>query len=94
VKLEPHYILRKPLLTEKSTASMEDLNVYAFEVDRRASKDDIKEAVESAFGVKVLKVTTQVRKGGSRRFKYGKVADNSWKRAVVRVAEGDTIELF
>jgi len=39
-------------------------------------------------------VTTQVRKGGSRRFKYGKVADNSWKRAVVRVAEGDTIELF
>ena len=94
MKLEPHYILRKPLLTEKSTASMEDLNVYAFEVDRRASKDDIKEAVESAFGVKVLKVTTQVRKGGSRRFKYGKVADNSWKRAVVRVAEGDTIELF
>lgn len=94
MKLEPHYILRKPLLTEKSTASMEELNVYAFEVDRRASKDDIKEAVESAFGVKVLKVTTQVRKGGSRRFKYGKVADNSWKRAVVRVAEGDTIELF
>ncbi|MCA9304162.1 MAG: 50S ribosomal protein L23 [Phycisphaerales bacterium] len=94
MNLEPHYILRKPLLTEKSTASMEELNVYAFEVDRRASKDDIKEAVESAFGVKVLKVTTQVRKGGSRRFRYGKVAENSWKRAVVRVAEGDTIELF
>lgn len=91
---EAHYILRKPLLTEKSTASMEDLNVYAFEVDRRATKDDIKAAVESAFGVKVLKVTTQVRKGGSRRFRYGKVAENSWKRAVVRIAEGDTIELF
>jgi large subunit ribosomal protein L23 len=92
--LEAHYILRKPLLTEKSTSLMEDLNVYAFEVDRRASKDDIKAAVEEAFGVKVLKVTTQVRKGGSRRFKYGKVAENSWKRAMVRVAEGDTIELF
>ncbi len=89
-----HYILRKPLLTEKSTALMEDFNVYAFEVDRRASKDDIKGAVEKAFGVKVLKVTTQVRKGGARRFKYGKVAENSWKRAMVRVAEGDTIELF
>lgn len=92
--LEAHYILRKPLLTEKSTALMEDQNVYAFEVDRRASKDDIKAAVENAFGVKVLKVTTQVRKGGSRRFRYGKVAENSWKRAMVRVAEGDTIELF
>jgi large subunit ribosomal protein L23 len=92
--MEAHYILRKPLLTEKSTASMEDLNVYAFEVDRRATKDDIKAAVESAFNVKVLKVTTQVRKGGSRRFRYGKVAENSWKRAVVRIAEGDTIELF
>ncbi len=92
--LEAHYILRKPLLTEKSTSLMEDLNVYAFEVDRRASKDDIKAAVEEAFGVKVLKVTTQIRKGGSRRFRYGKVADNSWKRAMVRVAEGDTIELF
>ncbi len=92
--LEAHYILRKPLLTEKSTSLMEDLNVYAFEVGRRASKDDIKAAVESAFGVKVLKVTTQVRKGGSRRFRYGKVAENSWKRAMVRVAEGDTIELF
>lgn len=92
--LEAHYILRKPLLTEKSTSLMEDLNVYAFEVDRRASKDDIKAAVEEAFGVKVLKVTTQVRKGGARRFKYGKVAENSWKRAMVRVAEGDTIELF
>ena len=89
-----HYILRKPLLTEKSTALMEELNVYAFEVDRRASKDDIKGAVEKSFGVKVLKVTTQVRKGGSRRFKYGSVAENSWKRAMVRIAEGDTIELF
>jgi len=92
--LEPHYILRKPLLTEKSTAQMEESNVYTFEVDRGASKDDIKSAVERAYGVKVLKVTTQVRKGGSRRYKYGRVAENSWKRAVVKVAEGQSIELF
>ena len=92
--LEPHYILRKPLLTEKSTAQMEAENVYTFEVDRRATKDEIKSAVESAFGVKVEKVTTQVRKGGSRRFRYGMVAENSWKRAAVKVAEGQSIELF
>jgi large subunit ribosomal protein L23 len=91
---QPHYTLRKPLLTEKVTQAMEDANVYAFEVDRRASKDDIKAAVESAYKVKVVKVNTQVRKGGSRRFRYGKVADSSWKRALVRVAEGDAIELF
>lgn len=92
--LQPHYTLRKPLLTEKVTQAMEDANVYAFEVDRRATKDDIKAAVESAYNVKVVKVNTQVRKGGSRRFRYGKVADSSWKRALVRVAEGDAIELF
>lgn len=92
--LEPHYILRKPLLTEKSTAQMDSDNVYTFEVDRRATKDDVKSAVEQAFGVKVEKVTTQVRKGGSRRFRYGTVAENSWKRAIVKVAEGQSIELF
>lgn len=91
---QPHYILRKPLLTEKSTAEMEAANVYTFEVDRRATKDEIKAAIESAYGVKVEKVNTQVRKGGSRRFRYGKVAENSWKRAAVKVVEGQSIELF
>lgn len=94
MNLEPVYILRKPLLTEKSTQQMEENNVYTFEVDRRASKDVIKAAVEKAYGVTVVKVTTQVRKGGSRRFKYGTVAANSWKRAAIKVAEGQSIELF
>jgi large subunit ribosomal protein L23 len=92
--LEAHYILRRPLLTEKVTGAMEDANVYAFEVDRRASKDEIKAAIEKAYNVKVVKVNTQVRKGGSRRFRYGNVAESSWKRAIVRVAEGQSIELF
>lgn len=92
--LEPHYILRKPLLTEKSTQAMEDVNVYAFEVDRRASKTDIKAAVEKAFGVTVVKVNTQNRKGGSRRLRYGTVKAGEWKRAMVRIADGQTIELF
>lgn len=90
----PHYILRRPLLTEKSTKAMEEANVYAFEVDRRASKIDIKSAVEELFGVKVLKVNTATRKGGSRRFRYGTVEAGETKRAMVRVAEGQTIELF
>ena len=94
MNIEPLYVLRKPLLTEKSTQQMEANNVYTFEVDRRASKDVIKAAIEKAYGVKVVKVTTQVRKGGSRRFKYGTVAEHSWKRAAVKVAEGQSIELF
>lgn len=92
--LEPHYILRRPLLTEKSTQAMEDANVYTFEVDRRASKVDIKAAVEKAFGVTVEKVNTQNRKGGSRRFRYGTVEAGEWKRATVRIAEGQKIDLF
>lgn len=92
--IQPHYILRKPLLSEKSTQAMEAANVYTFEVDRHASKNDIKAAVESAFGVTVVKVNTQNRKGGSRRFRYGTVNAGEWKRATVRVAEGQTIELF
>jgi large subunit ribosomal protein L23 len=92
--LEPHYILRRPLLTEKSTQAMEDVNVYTFEVDRRASKTDIKAAVEKAFGVTVEKVNTQNRKGGSRRFRYGTVEAGEWKRATVRIKEGQKIDLF
>ncbi|RMH24312.1 MAG: 50S ribosomal protein L23 [Planctomycetota bacterium] len=92
--LEPHYILRRPLLTEKSTQAMESANMYTFEVDRRASKRDIKAAVEKAFGVTVEKVNTQNRKGGSRRFRYGTVEAGEWKRATVRIAEGQKIDLF
>ncbi len=92
--MEPHYILRKPLLTEKSTQAMEGANVYAFEVDRRATKTDIKNAIEAAFGVTVVKINTQNRKGGSRRLRYGTVKAGEWKRASVRIKDGQTIELF
>ena len=88
------YVIKKPVLTEKSTEAMNDANVYTFEVDRRASKTDIKDAVERAYGVKVEKVTTQTRKGGARRMRKGWIADKITKKATVRVREGDVIELF
>lgn len=92
--MDPIYILRKPIVTEKSTEAMNHANVYTFEVDRRASKTDIKAAVEKAYGVKVLKVTTSTRKGGARRMRKGWIADKVTKKATVRVREGDVIELF
>lgn len=91
--MQPHYIVRKPLLTEKSTLGMEE-GQYVFEVDRRASKTSIKEAVEKAYGVDVVSVNTQVRKGKTRRTRFGYATEAKTKKATVRVKEGQVIELF
>ncbi|GAB4384577.1 MAG: hypothetical protein Kow0022_07530 [Phycisphaerales bacterium] len=87
------YVIRKPLLTEKSTAEME-VGRYSFEVDRRASKTEIKEAVEALYGVKVVGVQTLTRKQRERRTRFGYVKPAPTKKAVVRLREGDVIELF
>lgn len=91
--MQPHYIIRRPLLTEKSTLGMEE-GQYVFEVDRRASKTDIKKAVERAYDVNVVSVNTQVRKGKTRRTRFGYSTEGKTKKATVRVREGQTIELF
>ena len=88
-------ILRKPIVSEKSYVLIEQ-NVYTFEVLPDATKPQIREAVEQIFGVRVTKVNTLNRKGKRKRnrknFSYGKRSDQ--KRALVTVAEGDSIELF
>jgi len=94
MKLDPIYIVRKPVLTEKSTEAMNEHGRYTFEVDRRATKTDIRDAVESIYGVKVDRVQTKLRKGKLRRLRYGYVHEKSKKQAVVRLAEGQSIELF
>ena len=71
-----------------------DNNQYGFHVDRRATKTDVKKAIEALYGVKVVGVTTQVRRERDRTYKYGKIEGAEWKRALVRVAEGQKIELF
>lgn len=92
--MDPIYTIKKPILTEKSTDAMNDLNQYTFLVDRRASKDDVKAAIEKLYNVKVDRVTTQVRKGKLRRMRYGWVHEKVSKKATVRLQEGDRIELF
>jgi len=92
--MEPTTVIRKPLLTEKATFAMNEHARYTFEVDRRATKADIKQAVEKLYGVKVRSVSTQNRKGGARRLRYGWVVPAPVKRATVRLREGQTIELF
>ncbi|VAX41285.1 LSU ribosomal protein L23p (L23Ae) [hydrothermal vent metagenome] len=92
--MDATYIIKKPMLTEKSTEAMNEQGRFTFLVDRRASKDQIKDAVESIYGVKVVGVNTQVRKGKERRLKYGWVTETKTKKAIVRLAEGQTIDLF
>ena len=90
----PTNVIKRPILTEKSTFSMNERGQYAFVVDVHARKDDIKRAVEELYKVKVVGVNTQVRKGKQRRLRYGLVTESTTKKATVRLAEGQTIELF
>ena len=88
------YVIKKPMLTEKTTLGMNELNTYTFEVDRTASKDQIKAAIETLYGVKVSEVRTQVRKGKLRRLKFGYSQEQGTKKACVRIAEGQRIEMI
>lgn len=86
-------VVREPVITEKATRGM-DQNQYTFTVDPRAAKPDIKAAVEQMFDVKVIGVSTMNPPRRKRR--VGRFAGEraQVKKAVVRLAEGDTIQLF
>jgi large subunit ribosomal protein L23 len=92
--MEPTTVIRKPLITEKSTFASTEGNRYSFQVDPRASKPQIKRAVEALYGVRVVDVTVQNRPGKVRRFRYGYIRTPTTKRAMVKVHAEDRIELF
>ena len=81
-----------PLVTEKATA-LSERNQVVFRVRLEASKPEIRAAVETLFGVKVLGVNTLVVKGKSKRFKGRPGQRSDWKKAIVRLAEGQSIDL-
>ncbi|MCI0444773.1 50S ribosomal protein L23 [bacterium] len=88
-------ILKRPLLTEKSNTMKADKNIVCFEVDRHANKIQIKAAVEKMFGVKVEAVTTSVVHGKKRRYGRSVGLKSDWKKAYVKVKEGEKkIEFF
>jgi large subunit ribosomal protein L23 len=86
-------ILRRPIVTEKSTL-LQEQGRYSFEVAVRATKHEIKRAVEAAFDVKVLKVNTMNMKGKPKRFGPRLVMQKSWKKAIVILVPGETITIF
>jgi len=91
---ESQNIIRRPLITEKSTQQKEGNHQYVFEVHRDANKIEIQSAVERLFKVKVMQVRTSNVLGKVKRLgrKYGKRPD--WKKAIVTLREGDRIEFF
>ncbi len=92
-------IIKKPIITEKATELSEKFNRFSFVVDPKANKIEIKNAVENMYGVQVTKVRTMNYGGGKSSTKYtnrGIVEQKSkkWKKAIVTVADGETIDLF
>ena len=91
-------IIKRPVITEKMTAISEKLNKFAFIVDKRANKLQIKDAVEKLYDVKVVAVNT-MNYDGKRKSRYTKAGvitgrTASFKKAIVTLKEGDTIDFF
>lgn len=87
-------VIQRPLVTEKSTLGREERNEVAFAVDPRASKHDVRRAVEELFSVRVDDVRTMRMPRKTRRVGRFMGHRPQWKKAIVRLAEGQSIEFF
>ncbi len=92
-ELHPYAVLLRPIITEKTTV-LTGADKYVFEVDLRANKNQIKEAIQVAFNVRVQEVNTMVMKGKPKRFGRKVTNRPDWKKAIVTLVPGDKIELF
>ena len=93
--MTPEQIIRRPIvLTEKANLLREKNNQVVFEVARDANKVEIKDAVQKLFNVKVESVNTIVMRGKERRMGRGYAKTQNWKKAVVTLKEGDSIDFF
>lgn len=92
-KQDPRDVILAPVVSEKSY-SLLDGNAYTFVVHPDANKTEIRQAVEQIWGVRVMSVNTLNRRGKSKRFRFTTGRRSDSKRAVVRLVEGDKIEIF
>ena len=93
--MTPEQIIKRPLiLTEKGNKMRETQNKYLFEVDRRANSIAIKNAVETLFNVHVDRVNTMIVRGRLRRMGRGYSKTRNWKKAIVTLKKGETINFF
>ncbi|MDR0515181.1 MAG: 50S ribosomal protein L23 [Coriobacteriaceae bacterium] len=90
---DPREVIIRPVISEHSYDMM-DQGCYTFEVAKRSNKIEIAQAVEAIFNVKVTKVNTLNVKSKPKRVRYQLGKTRTWKKAMVTLKEGDTIELF
>ncbi len=89
-------VLKRPVITEKTTDMQDQANQFVFEVDRRSNKMMVKQAVEERFEVEVVKVNIIIMKAKTRRrgMRARSVRVTPWKKAIVTLAPGNSIQLF
>jgi large subunit ribosomal protein L23 len=87
-------IISQAILSEKSTIIKEKENKYVFKVNPLANKHEIKHAIETAFGVKVTDIKTVNVKGKTKRLGRFEGKRSSWKKAIIKLKEGNSIEIF
>ena len=92
--MEAREILKRPIVTEKATIAREEANEYAFEVNGKANKIQIRAAIEKLFDVKVASIRTLNVRGKLKRMGAHQGRRSGWKKAVVTLAEGNTIDVF
>ena len=87
-------VIREPKLTEKTLSLKEEVNQFAFAVDPKANKIQIKESIEKAFKVSVIKIRTMNVRGDKKKLGRHEGRKSSWKKALVTLKKGETIEFF
>lgn len=92
--MDIYSVIKRPLITEKSTAARDEENQYIFEVDKRATKIEIRNAVEKIFKVRVLDVRTINMMGKKKRMGRTTGRRNDWKKAIVDLPPGSSIEIY
>lgn len=92
--MTPQQIIVRPIVTEKSTDLQSQQNKYVFEVTKKANKIEVRKAVEMVFGVRVSNVRTMVVRGDVRRVGRFFGRRPFWKKAIVTLNEGDSIDFY
>ena len=92
--VDPRQVIIRPIITEKTDKLVSRLNSYVFEVARDANKIDVRRAVEAIWNVKVLSVHTMNKKGKVRRVRFKRGKTSQWKKAIVKLREGYTIDIY
>jgi len=94
MKLHPHSVVVRPIVTEKGVRDQTENNTYPFQVHREATKEDVKKAIEEIFNVHVVRVRTINMRGKPRRVRHKYIHLPTWKKAIVKIRDGESISVF